>query len=45
MQLATARIYQVLPQRIQEWSLQGSIAEGADRKSLIRIRAQLKQVG
>ncbi|XP_077301187.1 CXXC-type zinc finger protein 1-like isoform X2 [Arctopsyche grandis] len=41
MRLATSRIYQVLPQRIQEWSLRSCGAEGADRKALARVRSQI----
>lgn len=40
IKLATSRIYQVLPQRIQEWSLTPSKAEEANRKMLDSIRAK-----
>uniref|UniRef100_A0A182QDT8 CXXC-type zinc finger protein 1 n=1 Tax=Anopheles farauti TaxID=69004 RepID=A0A182QDT8_9DIPT len=38
MKLATSRIYQVLPQRIQEWSLSPAIGEEQNKKSLESIR-------
>ncbi|KAL1129879.1 hypothetical protein AAG570_012823, partial [Ranatra chinensis] len=38
VKLATNRVYQVLPQRIQEWSLSPSIAEQLNRKQLESIR-------
>lgn len=41
MSLATARIYQVLPQRIQEWSLSTCKAEDKNRKALEVVRAGL----
>jgi COMPASS component SPP1 len=40
IKLATARIYQVLPQRIQEWSLSPSTAEEQNKKMLDGIRAK-----
>ncbi|XP_050672022.1 CXXC-type zinc finger protein 1-like isoform X2 [Leptidea sinapis] len=39
MKLATARVYQVLPQRIQEWSLSNCVAEQHNRKSLEVVRS------
>ncbi|XP_023947921.1 CXXC-type zinc finger protein 1 isoform X2 [Bicyclus anynana] len=41
MNLATARIYQVLPQRIQEWSLAPCVAEQQNRKALEGVRSSL----
>ncbi|CAH0728256.1 unnamed protein product, partial [Brenthis ino] len=41
MRLATARIYQVLPQRIQEWSLSPCISEQHNRKALEVVRGEL----
>ncbi|CAH0594112.1 unnamed protein product [Chrysodeixis includens] len=41
MRLATARIYQVLPQRIQEWSLSSCVAEQKNRKALEVVRGGL----
>ncbi|GBP58620.1 CXXC-type zinc finger protein 1 [Eumeta japonica] len=41
LRLATARIYQVLPQRIQEWSLSSCVAEEKNRKQLEVVRAGL----
>lgn len=41
MRLATARIYQVLPQRIQEWSLSPCAAEQQNRKALEVVRGGL----
>ncbi|XP_050354170.1 CXXC-type zinc finger protein 1-like isoform X2 [Nymphalis io] len=41
MRLATTRIYQVLPQRIQEWSLSSCVAEQQNRKSLEVVRGGL----
>ncbi|CAG4986347.1 unnamed protein product [Colias eurytheme] len=41
MRLATARIYQVLPQRIQEWSLSTCVAEQHNRKALEVVRSGL----
>ncbi|CAG9105533.1 unnamed protein product [Plutella xylostella] len=41
LRLATARIYQVLPQRIQEWSLSSCRAEEANRKALEVVRGAL----
>ncbi|XP_047512603.1 CXXC-type zinc finger protein 1-like isoform X1 [Pieris napi] len=41
MRLATARIYQVLPQRIQEWSLSSCVAEQHNRKALEVVRSGL----
>ncbi|KPI92438.1 PREDICTED: CXXC-type zinc finger protein 1 [Papilio xuthus] len=41
MRLATARIYQVLPQRIQEWSLSSCVAEQHNRKALEVVRGEL----
>ncbi|CAH2045735.1 unnamed protein product, partial [Iphiclides podalirius] len=41
MRLATARIYQVLPQRIQEWSLSSCVAEQHNRKALEVVRGGL----
>ncbi|XP_028161120.1 CXXC-type zinc finger protein 1-like isoform X3 [Ostrinia furnacalis] len=43
MRLATARIYQVLPQRIQEWSLSTCVAEQKNRKSLEAVRSELER--
>lgn len=40
LKLATSRIYQVLPQRIQEWSLTPSKAEEKNRKELESIRSK-----
>lgn len=42
--LATNRIYQVLPQRIQEWSLSPCVAEENNRKALDQIRKQQLEV-
>ncbi|XP_073950640.1 CXXC-type zinc finger protein 1-like isoform X2 [Choristoneura fumiferana] len=41
IRLATARIYQVLPQRIQEWSLSTCVAEQCNRKALEVVRSGL----
>lgn len=41
MRLATARIYQVLPQRIQEWSLSPCTAEEHNRRALEGVRRAL----
>ncbi|XP_026760648.2 CXXC-type zinc finger protein 1-like [Galleria mellonella] len=41
MRLATARIYQVLPQRIQEWSLSSCVAEQKNRKALEGVRSSM----
>ncbi|KAI5632431.1 CXXC zinc finger domain-containing protein [Phthorimaea operculella] len=41
VRLATARIYQVLPQRIQEWGLSGCVAEQRNRKALEVVRSGL----
>lgn len=35
--LATSRIYQVLPQRIQEWSLSPCVAENKNKKALDQV--------
>lgn len=40
MKLASNRIYQVLPQRLQEWSLSPCSAEEANKKALEQIRSQ-----
>lgn len=40
VKLATNRIYQVLPQRIQEWSLSPAIGEENNKKLLDTIRAK-----
>lgn len=40
MKLATSRIYQVLPQRIQEWSLCPAICEEQNKKALEAIRTK-----
>lgn len=40
MKLATSRIYQVLPQRIQEWNLSPCIAEEQNKKMLDSIRGK-----
>lgn len=40
MKLATSRIYQVLPQRIQEWSLSPAICEEQNKKALEAIRTK-----
>uniref|UniRef100_A0A2M4BLR3 CXXC-type zinc finger protein 1 n=1 Tax=Anopheles marajoara TaxID=58244 RepID=A0A2M4BLR3_9DIPT len=40
MKLATSRIFQVLPQRIQEWSLSPAIGEEQNKKSLEAIRTK-----
>lgn len=40
MKLATSRIYQVLPQRIQEWNLSPCVAEQQNKKMLDNIRAK-----
>lgn len=42
--LATTRIYQVLPQRIQEWALSPCVAEETNIKSLEEIRKQQFEV-
>ncbi|XP_058055210.1 CXXC-type zinc finger protein 1 [Anopheles bellator] len=38
MKLATTRIFQVLPQRIQEWSLSPAVGEEQNKKALESIR-------
>ncbi|CAH0678671.1 unnamed protein product [Chilo suppressalis] len=43
MRLATARIYQVLPQRIQEWSLSSCVAEQNNRKALEAVRSDIER--
>ncbi|KAM3962563.1 LOW QUALITY PROTEIN: CXXC-type zinc finger protein 1 [Aphomia sociella] len=43
MRLATARIYQVLPQRIQEWSLSACAAELRNRRALEVVRAGMQR--
>ncbi|KAL4705755.1 hypothetical protein ACJJTC_018354 [Scirpophaga incertulas] len=43
MRLATARIYQVLPQRIQEWSLSSCVAEQKNRKALEAVRSDIER--
>ncbi|EAT36204.1 AAEL011688-PA [Aedes aegypti] len=40
MKLATTRIYQVLPQRIREWSLSPAICEEQNKKALEAIRTK-----
>ncbi|KAK4015926.1 hypothetical protein OUZ56_030892 [Daphnia magna] len=40
LKLATTRIYQILPQRIQEWGLTPCIAEEKNKKELELIRKQ-----
>ncbi|GLV36846.1 CXXC finger protein 1 [Carabus blaptoides fortunei] len=42
--LATNRIYQVLPQRIQEWSLSPCVAEEKNKHSLDQVRKQQQEV-
>uniref|UniRef100_A0A1B6IKC3 CXXC-type zinc finger protein 1 n=1 Tax=Homalodisca liturata TaxID=320908 RepID=A0A1B6IKC3_9HEMI len=42
--LATNRIFQVLPQRIQEWAVTPSIAEAMNRQQLDTIRKQQREV-
>lgn len=37
LKLATSRIYQVLPQRIQEWSLSPCVAEDKNKKALDQV--------
>lgn len=44
LQLATNRIYQVLPQRIQEWAMSPCIAETMNRQQLETVRRQQKEV-
>lgn len=44
MKLATNRIYQVLPQRIQEWSLTSCVAERNNRRALETVRKQQNDV-
>lgn len=44
IKLATSRIYQVLPQRIQEWNLSPCIAEEQNRKTLDTVRAKQASV-
>lgn len=44
MKLATNRIYQVLPQRIQEWSLTPCVAEQNNTISLECVRKQQQDV-
>lgn len=44
IQLATNRIYQVLPQRIQEWALSPCIAEEINKKELESVRRQQLEV-
>lgn len=42
--LATSRIFQVLPQRIQEWGLSPCIAEEKNKRTLDQIRKQINEV-
>ncbi|XP_075235802.1 CXXC-type zinc finger protein 1-like [Lycorma delicatula] len=44
IQLATNRIYQVLPQRIQEWALSPCLAEDMNKKELESVRRQQLEV-
>ena len=44
MKLATNRIYQVLPQRLQEWSMTPCIAEQNNRRALESVRKQQHEV-
>ncbi|XP_063979517.1 CXXC-type zinc finger protein 1-like [Diachasmimorpha longicaudata] len=44
MKLATNRIYQVLPQRIHEWSLTSCVAEMNNRRALESVRKQQHEV-
>ncbi|XP_032691339.1 CXXC-type zinc finger protein 1 [Odontomachus brunneus] len=44
LKLATSRIYQVLPQRLQEWSLTACIAEQNNRRALESVRKQQHDV-
>jgi len=44
IKLATNRIYQVLPQRLQEWSLTACIAEQNNRRALESVRKQQHDV-
>ncbi|XP_034937857.1 CXXC-type zinc finger protein 1 [Chelonus insularis] len=44
LKLATNRIYQVLPQRIQEWSLTTCVAEQNNRRALESVRKQQNDV-
>lgn len=44
IKLATSRIYQVLPQRIQEWSLSPCVAEENNKRGLDQIRKQQLEV-
>lgn len=44
LKLATNRIYQVLPQRIQEWSLTSCVAEQNNRRALENVRKQQQDV-
>lgn len=44
LKLATSRIYQVLPQRIQEWNLSPCLAEEKNKQQLENIRKKLAMV-
>lgn len=44
LRLATNRIYQVLPQRIQEWALSPCIAEEMNKRELESVRRQQLEV-
>lgn len=44
MKLATNRIYQVLPQRLQEWAMTPCIAEQNNRRALENVRKQQNDV-
>ncbi|XP_057341133.1 CXXC-type zinc finger protein 1-like [Microplitis mediator] len=44
LKLATNRIYQVLPQRIQEWSLTSCVAEQNNQHALESVRKQQQDV-
>ncbi|RZF37140.1 hypothetical protein LSTR_LSTR015330 [Laodelphax striatellus] len=44
IQLATNRIYQVLPQRIHEWTLSNCIAEEMNKRELESVRKQQLEV-
>lgn len=45
VKLATNRILQVLPQRLQEWALSPCVAEESNKKALDQIRKQQQEVG
>ena len=44
LKLAAARIYQILPQRIQEWALSPCEAENQNKKDLEKVRKEQREV-